>query len=384
MRIPQKLIGRRSPIAVIVAFGVFFGVGRAHAQNAQAERLFEEGNKLMADSKLAQACAAFEASNRVEPRAGTLIRLGECREQNHQLASAWSAYKDSLNLATDPRKRTFATSRAAALEPRLSYLTIAVSDPSRIRGLVLVRNGTLLDPMLWNRTLPVDGGDHVIAARAPGYEAWQKTVHVPVEAAKLRVDVPALAKDSKPTASGGTPPPTPSSPTAVASTAPNPPASAPTSPAVAVPVTTGVNTVVQQVVHVEVVDPARKTGVATEARPALPIRKFLTIGTGAAGVAAVGIGLLFGAKASSTYNEAKTLCANLTCTPADLDRGKQLIHDAHSEATVSTVLVVVGGAAIAASAILLLTTPSERAHKTARIVPTINDRGTGLAILGRF
>jgi len=47
----------------------------------------------MAEGKLAQACQAFEASNRVEPTAGTLILLGECREQNQQLASAWSAYK---------------------------------------------------------------------------------------------------------------------------------------------------------------------------------------------------------------------------------------------------------------------------------------------------
>src|SRR4051812_9331394 len=104
MQIRQKLIGRGPTIAAInIAFGLLLGVGPAHAQNAQAERLFDEGNKLMADGKLAQACTAFEASNRVEPRAGTLIRLGECREKNHQLASAWSAYKDARNLATDPR-----------------------------------------------------------------------------------------------------------------------------------------------------------------------------------------------------------------------------------------------------------------------------------------
>ena len=376
MRIRQKLIGRRSTIAVInVVFGMFCDVGRAHAQNAQAERLFQEGNKLMADGKLAQACAAFEAANRVEPRAGTLIRLGECREQNRQLASAWSAYKDASNLATDPRKQKFATTKTASLEPRLSYLTVTVADQSRIRGLVLTRNGSSLDPMLWNRALPVDGGDHVIVAHAPGYETWQKAVHVPVEGSKLGVDVPALAK-AKAAASGGTSPPTQSSP---ATTASNPPA-APTSPAVTVPVTT----VVQQDVHVHLVEPARKTGVGAEAVPAPSIRKYITIGAGATGVAAVGIGLVFGAKASSTYNDAKALCVDLACDPADYDKGKQLIRDARADATASTVLVAVGGAALVASAILFLTTPREREQATARIVPVLHDRSTGLAIIGRF
>jgi hypothetical protein len=382
MRILQKLIGRRSVAVINIAFGILFGVGRAHAQNAQAERLFEEGNKLMADGKLVQACAAFEASNRVEPRAGTLIQLGECRERNQQFASAWSAYKDVLNLATDPRKQKFATTQAAALEPRLSYLTVTISDQSRIRGLVLTRNGTSLDPMLWNRALPVDGGDHVITARAPGYETWQKTVHVPVERAKLSVDVPTLAKMSKVTASGGTSPPTSSSPSAASSTASNPPVASPASPTVIVPVTT----IVQQAqsLHVELAEPARKTGVALGVGAAPPIRKYLTIGAGATGVAAVGIGLLFGAKARSTYNDAKALCVNLTCDPADYPKGKQLIQDAHSDATVSNVLVAAGGAAIVASAILFLTTPGEREQATARITPIIHDGGTGLAIIGRF
>ena len=63
---------------------------------------------------------------------------------------------------------------------------------------------------------------------------------------------------------------------------------------------------------------------------------------------------------------------------------KQLIHDAGSDATVSTVLVAAGGAALVASAILFLTTPREQEQATARITPIIHDRGTGLAIIGRF
>jgi len=53
----------------------------------------EEGEFLVDDLT---GCEAFDASNRLEPRAGTLIALGDCREKNQQLASAWSAYKDAL------------------------------------------------------------------------------------------------------------------------------------------------------------------------------------------------------------------------------------------------------------------------------------------------
>src|SRR3954471_19716733 len=96
---------KRALLSLVV---VAVGGGRADAQSAEAEALFNEGDKLMAAGQLAQACDAFESSNRIETRAGTLVRLGECREQNHQLASAWSAYKDALTRAKDPRKHDIA------------------------------------------------------------------------------------------------------------------------------------------------------------------------------------------------------------------------------------------------------------------------------------
>src|ERR1043165_7838821 len=61
-------------VAINITFDGVFDVGRAYAQSAEAEKLFNDGNRLMATEKLAEACAAFEASNRAEPRAGTLIR----------------------------------------------------------------------------------------------------------------------------------------------------------------------------------------------------------------------------------------------------------------------------------------------------------------------
>ncbi len=169
----------------------------AHAQSAEAEALFNDGIKLLGEGKVAQACAAFHASNRVEPRAGTLIRLGDCLERNQQLAAAWSAYKDALIRVQDPRKRQVAMAKVAALEPRLSHLIVVVSDDSRVEGLIVTRNGQPFDPVLWNRALPVDGGDYIIIGRAPGHEEWQITVHVPTEGARISAKVPRLNESSK-------------------------------------------------------------------------------------------------------------------------------------------------------------------------------------------
>jgi hypothetical protein len=172
--------------------------GPAHAESADAEALFNEGNQLIAAGKVAQACEAFEASNRAESRAGTLLHLGACREQNHQLASAWSAYKDALTRARDPNKRTLAAARVAAIEPRLSYLTVSVPAQSRLEGLTVVRNSASFDPSVWNRALPVDGGEYVIVGRAPGRRDWQTTAHVAVERDQIRVEVPRLDPISPP------------------------------------------------------------------------------------------------------------------------------------------------------------------------------------------
>ncbi|MBK9032011.1 MAG: hypothetical protein IPL61_11900 [Myxococcales bacterium] len=116
--------------------------GTALAQNADAEVLFNEAVQLETEGKVPEACNAFEASNRIEPRAGTLIRLGQCREKQGLMVSAWSAYKDSLTRVKDPKKRKLAQDRVNALEPTLSYLTVSVPDDVRVDGLVVTRNGS--------------------------------------------------------------------------------------------------------------------------------------------------------------------------------------------------------------------------------------------------
>jgi hypothetical protein len=183
--------------ATLAVVAVAIAGGDANAQSAEAEALFQQGARSLADGKLVEACDALAASNRIEPRAGTLLLVGQCREKRDQLASAWSAYRDALTLARDPRKTALARAKVAELEPRLSYLTVSVSDEARIADLELSRDGRRLDPALWNRKLPVDGGDYVITGRAPGHQEWSAAAKVPIEGGNVVVEVPKFKELAK-------------------------------------------------------------------------------------------------------------------------------------------------------------------------------------------
>src|SRR5262245_55094346 len=129
---------RRSIATLTLALGVL-AAPHAHAQAAEADALFARGRQLMAQDKLADACEALEASNRLDPRAGTLIWIGECRARNHQLASARAAYREALARVKDPRKKAIATSQLAAVEDKLSYLLVVVAEDRRLAGLKIGR-----------------------------------------------------------------------------------------------------------------------------------------------------------------------------------------------------------------------------------------------------
>lgn len=162
--------------------------------NPQAEDLFRQGRQAMETKHFAEACQAFEGSQRLEPMVATLMNLADCREKNGQLATAWGLFLDVVRQVRDDAKqvalRDVATKRAAALEGRLSRLTINVPETSRIEGLRILRNGTAVDPATWNRSLPIDGGTYEIAASAPGVQPWSAKVTVGVEGDSKSVDVP--------------------------------------------------------------------------------------------------------------------------------------------------------------------------------------------------
>ncbi len=309
------------------------------AQNAAAEALFTDAERLLAEGKIGEACAAYEASNRIESRAGTLVNLGICRERNGQLASAWSAFKDALARVKDPKKRAIAEERVAAIEPRLSYLTISVPDESRVEGLVVTRNGAPVDMAIWNRALPVDGGAVTIEGKAPGHEAWSTTVEVPNELGKVSVEVPRFKELTRLV--------TPAAP----------------------PVT----------------EPA--PAVSADVPPPSMFTTKRKVAIGVAGVGAVALigGVVFGAQAKGLEDDAFALCPDQSTPCTDGDRANDLISRGKSRAMLANVSLGVGAAAVIGGVVLwFVGAPVASRETSVSIIPSASATSAGLDLEVRF
>lgn len=182
---------------------------RVFAQSAsvQAQSLFEEGRKLLKAGKLAEACAAFDSSQKLDPAIATLLNLADCRERNQQLATAWGTFADANRMArasNNDKLARVASNHARKLEPRLSKLTISVPADRQVPDLEVLRNGETVLSASWNHALPIDGGSYTITARAPGRAPWSTTKTIKVESDVQIIEIPKLteAKPGAPIAAG--------------------------------------------------------------------------------------------------------------------------------------------------------------------------------------
>jgi hypothetical protein len=171
----------------------------AQPSSAQAEALFRQGKQLMGQKKFAEACEAFDASQKLDPSIATMLNQADCREQNGQLATAWGLFLDAERQTRSSSDRSaanlgkVATQRAAKLEARLSKLTIVVAADAKLAGLQVMRNTDAVDSATWNRELPIDGGTYTITAKAPGHKDFSTSITVGVEKDAKSVTVPKLA-----------------------------------------------------------------------------------------------------------------------------------------------------------------------------------------------
>lgn len=319
-------------IIVVGVGGLGLGARRAHAQQDQrAEQLFRKGQALMKQGQIAEACEKFDASQRIESNASTLLNLAACREKNGQLATAWALF---LRAASEARKSSdqalvqIAISFSDKLEPRLPFLTVSVPDTSRVDGLQILLDGRELDPEEYNQGVPVDPGPHAVEGRAPGHEAWTTQVTL-AEAERKSVEVPRfktlakLAPDVGVGTGGGAEPAGP------------------------------------------------RDGPGEPGRGMTTMRK-AAIGAGAVGVVGLAAMTVFGAQARGTWNDAQ----------AQMD--DELRQDAERKATLATVGGAVAVAGIAAGVTLWIVGKPKAGGRAAAWAPMVSRDGVGLAVGGRF
>jgi len=327
---------------VLVLAACLAPAAAAHAQpaGAQAEVLFREGRDLMAKGKIAEACAAFDQSQKLDPATTTLLNLAGCREKNNQLATAWGLFLDaerqtrgSTNEATK-KLHDVAQDRATKLEPRVSKLTITVA--AKVDGLEIVRDQERIDPVMWNRALPVDGGTYTITAKAPGAQPFTTKVTVAAEKDAKTVEVPDLRA----------PKPVPATPATT-----QPP-----------PTTTGAR-------PVEPVD--------DDERPRPERKRIAVVPIVIASVSAtVLLGTAFGFSlwGDATYDDAKAEIA-------DQARRDELYSSANTKRYVAEGLAVAGIAAAGATVWLIV---RGRGHAASTTAQRVRISPAGIAVVGRF
>jgi serine/threonine-protein kinase len=187
-----------------VLLSLFAAAPRARAEpsaevRVAAAALFEDGRRLLAERRYAEACPKLEESQRMDPGMGTLYNLALCYEATNRTASAWVSFRDvaaAARAAGQLDREKVARSKASALEPQLAKLEISVPRGAATVGVEVTRDGTPVSRALWGTAVPVDPGSYVIRASAAGKTPWQTTVHLEQPGAVVVVEVPALAEQN--------------------------------------------------------------------------------------------------------------------------------------------------------------------------------------------
>jgi hypothetical protein len=325
----------------------------AQSSSAQARTLFREARRLMEKDRFTAACPKLEESLRLDPGMGTQFNLAHCWEKIGRTASAWGMFLDVAAAAkqSGQRKREKAAlQRAEALEPKLSRLRIDVLDPAP--GMTVLRAGEEVGQGAWGAAMPIDPGTYAIEARAPGKHDWSGDVTVTEAAQTVPLEIPAL-EDIAP----------------VVVEAPEPPP-----------------------------PPVVAEDKGTESHGAG--RVVATVLLGGLAVGGGVTGTLFGLKAKSETNAARSLCTGgddgLLCArdrdQLNFDGGLAEKNElqghrdqAKRAALISYVAFGVGGAALVSTVIMLLTGSSSSDHSgDAELSPTFGPDFAGVGVSGRF
>ncbi len=162
-------------------------------ERAAAITAFDEAQAMMEKGAISSACAKFQESYDLDAQLGSLLHLADCRQQNGQIASAWSGFLSAAEWAekNGDERADVAQQRAAELAPQLSHLTLKFAAPLP-QGAVLTRNGKEVPQAMWTRDIPLDPGAYRFEATAEGYQPWTAEVTIQGKGSSSTLQVPAL------------------------------------------------------------------------------------------------------------------------------------------------------------------------------------------------
>ncbi|MEO8701714.1 MAG: hypothetical protein ABI867_16830 [Kofleriaceae bacterium] len=293
---------------------------------SEAILLFDQGIKEMKAGNFAKACKSFEDSNARIPDSGTKGSLAKCYEKLGKLASSWVLWRELADTAPTNDLRRDAAAQAAKLEPKVPKYVVKVTGPTP--RLTLVVNGRPAG--VTEMPVPIDAGPVVAIASAQGYVDW-KGETTATEGGTVVIEIPALVA-----------------------------------------------------AKVDIVGPEPKKPIVVDASKRKKRQLVGTIITGA-GVAAIVVGGVFGAKARSKFADAKKTCGGSIddCFADRVAEAQGQVDDARSAANLSSIMFGGGGALVVTGAIIILTAPAAEKRGVA-LAPIAAPRTAGLSLSGRF
>jgi hypothetical protein len=322
------------------------------ADAAAAAPLLEEGTRLMQEGRYAEACPKLEQSQQLDPNLDTLLRLGDRFEQNGQLARAWATFQSATTTGPDAgedERTKVAQARAQKLEAMVPKLVVDVGPDARVPGLAVMRGDVDVPAASWGVPIPVDPGEHVMTATAPGRKPWSRSIVLAPANPPVTLKVPVLVPESSPTAM------TPQAPVAA------PPPNAPVAP--------------------PPIEPEQS------ARPGDSQRTWAMV-PGTVGMAGLLVGVVYGLDAKNKDEDADAHCG-IGGDPDACDQvGARLRDEARDAATVSTASLILGGLGLGAGVVLYLSAPSgepaPQATAPVRVAPSLGRHHSGVVLAGRF
>jgi hypothetical protein len=291
----------------------------------RAEQLFKRGKKLLSEKKYAEACTAFEQSDKLDSGIGAKLNVARCYQEWGKLATAWRWYSDAEKMATDIKDDRAGKIRALIdeLDPTVPRLTLSLPADAVTDHVVVKLDGVELAATALTGEHRVDPGPHRIDIIVDGA---QRTRTVPVERggkADVVLDVPV------------------------------------------------------------------RTRLKPEARRLTPVeeshrqRQLIGLGVAGGGVVALGIAGIVTLRARGDYQHA--LSAHCSGAPDMCDDiGQAGARSARHRANISTVVSVVGLGAIAGGLFVYFTTPRVTRDEHALYLAPLAGDGEGVVFGGVF
>jgi hypothetical protein len=163
----------------------------------RAESLFREALRMMQADRCLEAIPLFAESNQLDPAAATLANLAACKARLGKTGSAYRIFLQASRAAIledKPGLKRLTDEAAHELEPTLTRLRV-ISVAASARPLIRI-NGEPVEDV--TSSIPLDPGENIIEASAPGRESWRRTLTVQGANTLMVVEVPELAYPQAP------------------------------------------------------------------------------------------------------------------------------------------------------------------------------------------